>query len=476
MDLRRNGYLVLLFVLLGHARGGNVVFNVEHKFGGRGGLGLKDLKAHDVRRHGRMLSATDFQLGGSGSPTGAALYFTKISIGTPSKDYHVQVDTGSDLLWVNCAGCNKCPTRSKLGIEMTQYNLQASTSGKSITCEQDVCTAMFETTSSDCKVGKPCEYIVTYGDGSSSGGYFVKDNIYLDQVSGDYKTSPLQGNIAFGCSSKQSGELGTSTNAVDGIIGFGAANNSVISQLAADGTVKRMFAHCLNGDNGGGIFAIGQVVEPKVNSTPLLPNREHYTISLKDIEVGGEVLNIPSSIFESKSSKGAIIDSGTTLVYLPSKVYNALLIKLMAKQPELKTHHHDGDFDCFMYNGNVDDDFPVVSFYFLENLSLTAYPHDYLFKIRENEWCIGWQKGMQGKDGDELFLLGDLVLSNKLVLYDLEKKTIGWTQYDCSSNIKVKDDSSGNVYTVGAHKISSASTTTSTFFFSLISFIVYFFN
>lgn len=196
---------------------------------------------------------------------------------------------------------------------MTQYNLQASTSGKSITCEQDVCTAMFETTSSDCKVGKPCEYMVTYGDGSSSGGYFVKDNIYLDQVSGDYKTSPLQGNIAFGyvsrlisyllciyvcmyvlykhlcylffiqhrCSSKQSGDLGTSTNAVDGIIGFGAANNSVISQLAAAGTVKRMFAHCLNGDNGGGIFAIGQVVEPKVNSTPLLPNRYVWQMNSK---------------------------------------------------------------------------------------------------------------------------------------------------------------------------------------------------
>ena len=25
----------------------------------------------------------------------------------------------------------------------------------------------------------------------------------------------------------------------------------------------------------------------------------------------------------------------------------------------------------------------------------------------------------------------DLVLSNKLFVYDLEKKTLGWTQYDC---------------------------------------------
>lgn len=79
-----------------------------------------------------------------------------------------------------------------------QYDLQASTTGKFITCEQDVCTTMFDAASSECKVGKPCEYLVTYGDGSSTGGYFVKDNIYLDQVSGDYKTSSLQGTVAFG--------------------------------------------------------------------------------------------------------------------------------------------------------------------------------------------------------------------------------------------------------------------------------------
>lgn len=29
----------------------------------------------------------------------------------------------------------------------------------------------------------------------------------------------------------------------------------------------------------------------------------------------------------------------------------------------------------------------------------------------------------------------DLVLSKKLVLYDLEKKTIGWTPYDCEYSI-----------------------------------------
>lgn len=53
-------------------------------------------------------------------------------------------------------------------------------------------------------------------------------------------------------------------------------------------------------------------------------------------------------------------------------------------------------------------------------------------------------------------LLGDLVLSNKLVLYDLENQLIGWTEYNCSSSIKVKDEGTGTVHLVGSHFISSA--------------------
>lgn len=44
------------------------------------------------------------------------LYFTKIGLGSPPKDYYVQVDTGSDILWVNCAGCTSCPKKSDLGV------------------------------------------------------------------------------------------------------------------------------------------------------------------------------------------------------------------------------------------------------------------------------------------------------------------------------------------------------------------------
>ena len=50
----------------------------------------------------------------------------------------------------------------------------------------------------------------------------------------------------------------------------------MISQLAATGKVKKIFAHCLDSISGGGIFAIGEVVEPKLKTTPVVPNQYVY--------------------------------------------------------------------------------------------------------------------------------------------------------------------------------------------------------
>lgn len=56
--------------------------------------------------------------------------------------------------------------------------------------------------------------------------------------------------------------------------------------------------------------------------------RAHYNVFLKDIEVGGEVLTLPSDVFENGFRQGTIIDSGTTLAYLPQVVYETLVPKV----------------------------------------------------------------------------------------------------------------------------------------------------
>ena len=48
---------------------GNAIFEVEHKFKG-GKRTLKELRDHDLRRHGRLLASIELPLGGDSSPTG----------------------------------------------------------------------------------------------------------------------------------------------------------------------------------------------------------------------------------------------------------------------------------------------------------------------------------------------------------------------------------------------------------------------
>ncbi|THU51228.1 hypothetical protein C4D60_Mb06t28780 [Musa balbisiana] len=392
------GFILLLVLLaLSTSARATGVFKVRRKFVGRRPT-VGDLRAHDSRRHSRILSAVDLPLGGLGLPTDTGLYFAEIGIGMPSKKYYVQVDTGSDILWVNCISCKRCPRKSDLGVELTLYDPKASGSGSLVSCQEKFCVSTYGDIPG-CEANLPCQYSVMYGDGSSTSGYFVTDTIQYNQVSGNHQTKP--------------------------------SNSSMISQLASSGKVSKIFAHCLDTINGGGIFTIGHVVQPKVKTTPLVPDQPHYNVNLKAIEVGGAFLQLPTDLFDTGDKKGTIIDSGTTLSYLPEVAYKALMSAVLSNRPDLSFFTNQ-DFLCFRYTGSVDDGFPEVVFHFENSLLLNVYPHDYLFQNGDNIYCVGWQNGgLQSKDGKDMFLLGG------------------------SSSIKIRDDKSGAIYTVDAHNISS---------------------
>nr|GMC52070.1 aspartic proteinase-like protein 2 [Ipomoea batatas]GMC54044.1 aspartic proteinase-like protein 2 [Ipomoea batatas] len=435
--------LMLVLCLLSYGYSNDLVLNLHHRYGGLESANLSDLRAHDLRRHGRMLGAVDFPIGGTRSSTGVGLHYTTLMIGTPPKAYNVFVDTGSDIPWVHCAGCDSCPKASSLGIDLVQYDIKASSTAYWVNCHQDFCYTLHTKAYKACGANRHCAFEISYGEGSKTAGSYVHDYVHIDQVTGNLQTASVDGTIVFGCSSEVSGMLSTDSESSDGIIGFGQANSSFISQLTAQGKVKKIFSHCLN-RNGGGILAMGQVVQPKVNSTPLEPYRRHYTIILKSIEVGGAALDI-----QMYGGVETIIDSGSTFAYISGWIYNPLVDKMLEKQPGLKTHFYNG-FKCFDYHGNVDEGFPAVTLNFMGSLNLTLYPHDYLISFQHGVQCIGLES-------KSMTLLGDIALSNKLFVYDLESQTLGWTEHDCSSSIKVKDEGTGNVYTLGAHHRSSSS-------------------
>lgn len=83
------------------------------------------------------------------------------------------------------------------------------------------------------------------------------------------------------CSTSQTGDLTKPDRAVDGIFGFGQQSMSVISQLSTQGVTPNVFSHCLKGSNsGGGILVLGQIVEPSIVYTPLVPSQ--YVFSFQN--------------------------------------------------------------------------------------------------------------------------------------------------------------------------------------------------
>eukprot|EP00850_Spirogloea_muscicola_P025161 SM002347S08053 [mRNA] locus=s2347:41:1729:+ [translate_table: standard] len=294
---------------------------------------LAEMQAHDNGRaeaalRGRSLAGgADLQLVGNLSPTVAGLYYTSIQLGASKETFNVQIDTGSDLLWVNCAPCKSCPSSSTLVSLATPYDPAKSSSASAVDCSSTTCSNFQETGSTldvGCVTGSGtadnfCYYQLQYGDGSQSLGYLVDDVMTYNNLNG----SATSASVLFGCAFNQSGNLVSEKSVVDGLMGLGVNTISITSQLVAQKKAPNTFAHCLGGEaDGGGILVLGNVSAPGASFTPLLQSRSrpHYYAGLNDITVGTNSLGLDSSSF----GYGTIFDSGTTLASIPSDVYNQL--------------------------------------------------------------------------------------------------------------------------------------------------------
>ena len=83
-----------------------------------------------------------------------------------------------------------------------------------------------ETMKGTCQSDGRCSYVVSYGEGSSSRGYVVRDRVRLGE-------GTLSAMLAFGCEEAE-------TNAIyeqkaDGLFGFGRGTATVHAQLASAG-------------------------------------------------------------------------------------------------------------------------------------------------------------------------------------------------------------------------------------------------
>ncbi|ESW22121.1 hypothetical protein PHAVU_005G129000 [Phaseolus vulgaris] len=434
---------LLLVVAAEVAAGSPASLTLERAFPTNHGVELSQLRARDALRHRRILQSSngvvDLSVQGTYDPFQVGLYFTKVQLGTPPVEFNVQIDTGSDVLWVSCNSCSGCPQTSGLQIQLNFFDPGSSSTSSLIACSDQRCNSGIQSSDASCSSqNNQCSYTFQYGDGSGTSGYYVSDMMHLKTIFEGSVTTNSTAPVVFGCSNQQTGDLTKSDRAVDGIFGFGQQEMSVISQLSSQGIAPRVFSHCLKGDSsGGGILVLGEIVEPNIVYTSLVPAQPHYNLNLQSISVNGQTLQIDSSVFATSNSRGTIVDSGTTLAYLAEEAYDPFVNAITATIPQsVRTVVSRGN-QCYLLTTSVTDVFPQVSLNFAGGASMLLRPQDYL--IQQNSiggaavWCIGFQK-IQGQG---VTILGDLVLKDKIVVYDLAGQRIGWANFDCSLSVNV---------------------------------------
>ncbi|PWA78577.1 aspartic peptidase A1 family [Artemisia annua] len=385
--------------------------------------------ARDRVRHARVLQGgrgvVDFDVFGTSDPYYGGLYYTKVKLGSPPREFNVQIDTGSDVLWVTCSSCIDCPNLSSFGIPLNMFDAASSSTASLVSCSDSICSSNIRLADASCSdEDDQCHYEFHYADNSGTSGHYVTDLLYFDTVVDPTVITNSSASITFGCSTYQYGSLTSSDKAMDGIFGFGRRELSVISQLSAQGITPKVFSHCLRGDgNGGGKLVLGEITAPNMVYSPLVPSQLHYNLDLQSISVGEQLLPIDVSVF-------ATIDTGTTLTYLIAPAYDSFVDAITAAVSQLVVTFSSKDTQCYLVKSSINLIFPKVSLNFAGGASMDLKPENYLVLGDPVDggipWCIGFQKS-----NNAVTVLGDLVLKDKIFVYDLSRKQIGWTDYDC---------------------------------------------
>ncbi|XP_011101466.1 aspartic proteinase-like protein 2 [Sesamum indicum] len=447
------------------------VLTLERAFPVEGRLELEAIKARDRARHARILQSfpggiVDFTVGGTSDPYAGGLYYTKVRLGSPPQEFNVQIDTGSEVLWITCNSCNDCPQNSGLGIPLNFFNAATSSSFSSISCSDNICASMVQLASAECSTeSNQCGYSFQYGDGSGTAGFYASDMLYFDTILGTSLIANSSAPIVFGCSTSVFGDLTKSDRAVDGIFGFGQQGLSVISQLSSLGITPKVFSHCLKGEGrGGGILVLGEILDPRIVYTPLVPSQPHYNLYLQSIAVNGQLLPIDQAMFTTSGNQGTIVDSGTTLAYLVEGAYDPLVAAITAAVSSSVRLITSNGNQCYLVSTSVAETFPAVSFNFAGGASMVLRPIDYLVLTGYLDgaavWCIGFLK----VQNEGTTILGDLFLKDKIFVYDLAHQRIGWADYDCSLSVNVSITSGKDEYVnAGQLSVSRSSSTTDIF-------------
>ncbi|CAM0949183.1 unnamed protein product [Alopecurus aequalis] len=281
-----------------------------------------------------------------GSALGTRLYVITVGIGTPAVSQNMDIDTGSDVSWVQC---NPCPEPSCHAPNGSLFDPLQSSTYVPFNCTSATCLQL-DYHNHGCTSTQQCKFYVGYGDGSNTTGTYGSDTLALTP-------SETVSSFQFGCSHEQSDD----SEKTDGLMGLGGGVQSLMSQTAA--TYGNAFSYCLpatSSTSGFLTFGAPNDTSAFVTTTMLrVKNRlTFYNVLLQDIKVDGNLLGISPSVFAA----GSLMDSGTRITTLPLEAYTALSTAFKASMTQYTEAPPWNFFEtCFDFTGVEEDNITIPS-------------------------------------------------------------------------------------------------------------------
>ncbi|XP_011014192.1 PREDICTED: aspartic proteinase Asp1-like isoform X2 [Populus euphratica] len=372
----------------------------------------------------RVGSSVFFRVTGNVYPTGH--YSVILNIGNPPKAFDLDIDTGSDLTWVQCdAPCKGC-TKPLDKLYKPKNNR--------VPCASSLCQAISTGQNYNCDIPtEQCDYEVQYADLGSSLGVLLSDYFPLRLNNG----SLLQPRIAFGCGYDQKYLGPHSPPDTAGILGLGRGKASILSQLRNLGITQNVVGHCFSRVTGGFLFFGDHHFPPSgITWTPMRRSSSDtlYSSGPAELLFGGK----PTGI------KGLqlIFDSGSSYTYFSAQVYQSILNlvrKDLSGKPLRDAPEEKALAVCWKTAKPIKSILDIKSFFkpltinFIKakNVQLQLAPEDYLIITKDGNVCLGILNG--GEQGlGNLNVIGDIFMQDRVVVYDNERQQIGWFPTNCN--------------------------------------------
>ncbi|KAL6658481.1 hypothetical protein ACP70R_004067 [Stipagrostis hirtigluma subsp. patula] len=369
-----------------------------------------------------------FQLQGDVYPTGH--YTVTMNIGDPAKPYFLDVDTGSELTWLQCdapcQSCNKVP-----------HPWYRPTKNKLVACADSLCTALHNGQGADKKCPSPqqCDYRIKYTDNASSLGVLVTDSFTLPLRN----SSNVRPSLTFGCGyDQQVGRNGAVQAATDGLLGLGKGSVSLLSQLKQLGITKNVLGHCLS-SSGGGFLFFGDDVVPtsRVTWAPMARSTSGNYYS-----PGSAALYFDRRSLGVKAVE-VVFDSGSTYTYFVAQHYQAVVSALKGGLSKSLTQVSDPSLPLcwkgqksFKSVSDVKKEFKPLLLRFDNDKKdvMEIPPENYLIVTKNGNVCLGILDGSAAKLSFNV--IGDITMQDQMVIYDNERGQLGWVRGSCSRSAK----------------------------------------